>query len=110
MLLNLGNLQMVAEQRSAWLKTKTARFAVVLAVGSVLVLLIAASTISLPPVRATPGEGLDDLEPLAIELFGRYSLAFEAASILLLASMVAVMVLAKRQRKGTSSERLEAGR
>jgi len=46
-----------------------------------------------------PGErALDDLDTLARLLFSRYMLPFEAASLLLLATMVAVIVLAKRQR------------
>ena len=45
-----------------------------------------------------PERPLDDLETLATLLFSRYVLPFEAASLLLLATMVAVMVLAKRQR------------
>jgi NADH:ubiquinone oxidoreductase subunit 6 (subunit J) len=71
----------------------------VLGVGSALVGLIAAGSVAFPALQAKPGENLDALTPIAIELFGRYSLAFEAASILLLVSMVAVMVLAKRQRR-----------
>ena len=42
---------------------------------------------------------LDDLNRLAQQLFSRYMLPFEAASLLLLATMVAVIVLAKRQRE-----------
>lgn len=42
--------------------------------------------------------GIDRLTPLAIELFSRYMLPFEAASLLLLATMIAVIALAKRQR------------
>jgi NADH-quinone oxidoreductase subunit J len=42
---------------------------------------------------------LDDLNRLAELLFSRYMLPFEAASLLLLATMVAVIVLAKRQRE-----------
>lgn len=45
-------------------------------------------------------EGIDQLEPLAAELFSRHVLAFEASSLLLLATMIAVLVLAKRQRPG----------
>lgn len=49
---------------------------------------------------AVPGErALDDLDMLARLLFSRYMLPFEAASLLLLATMVAVIVLAKRQRE-----------
>jgi NADH-quinone oxidoreductase subunit J len=49
---------------------------------------------TLPQARA-----LDDLGTLARLLFSRYVLPFEAASLLLLATMVAVIVLAKRQRE-----------
>jgi hypothetical protein len=42
-------------------------------------------------------------------LFSRYALAFEAASLLLLATMVAVLVLAKRERgvRGTQVSQSE---
>ena len=43
-------------------------------------------------------EAIDDLHAIAGELFGQYLLPFEAASLLLLATMVGVIVLAKRQR------------
>jgi NADH-quinone oxidoreductase subunit J len=45
-----------------------------------------------------PERGLDDAVTLATSLFGRYALPFEAASLLLLAASVAVVVLAKRER------------
>jgi NADH-quinone oxidoreductase subunit J len=45
-----------------------------------------------------PAAGIDELESLATVLFSRYALPFEAASLLLLATMVAVLLLAKRQR------------
>ena len=45
-----------------------------------------------------PSVALDDLDTLARLLFSRYMLPFEAASLLLLATMVGVIVLAKRQR------------
>ena len=48
------------------------------------------------------GRALDDLPTLARLLFSRYMLPFEAASLLLLATMVAVIVLAKRQRERTT--------
>jgi NADH-quinone oxidoreductase subunit J len=47
---------------------------------------------------------LDDLDALARLLFSRYMLPFEASSLLLLATMVAVIVLAKRQRVKASAE------
>ena len=48
--------------------------------------------------------GIDQLTPLAIELFGRYMLPFEAASLLLLATMIAVIALAKRERGESKSD------
>jgi NADH-quinone oxidoreductase subunit J len=57
---------------------------------------------------------LDDLNLLAEQLFSRYMLPFEAASLLLLATMVGVIVLAKRQRErpergpATQANRTEA--
>jgi len=42
--------------------------------------------------------GIDDLNALATVLFSRYALPFEAASLLLLATMIGVITLAKRQR------------
>jgi NADH-quinone oxidoreductase subunit J len=54
---------------------------------------------TLTAVVAPDGRTLDDLEALAALLFSRYVLPFEAASLLLLATMVAVIVLAKRQRE-----------
>jgi NADH-quinone oxidoreductase subunit J len=45
-----------------------------------------------------PEHGLDTPVTLATSLFGRYALPFEAASLLLLAASVAVVVLAKRER------------
>ncbi len=47
--------------------------------------------------------GIDRLSSLAAVLFSRYMLPFEAASLLLLATMIAVIVLAKRQRPGTAT-------
>ena len=45
-----------------------------------------------------PEHGLDAPMSIATSLFGRYALPFEAASLLLLAAAVAVVVLAKRER------------
>jgi NADH-quinone oxidoreductase subunit J len=49
--------------------------------------------------QAMPEHGIDEIPALAGEMFGRYLLPFEAISILLLATAVAVVVLAKRDRK-----------
>lgn len=58
------------------------------------------------PVQAElPAEGLDPIPSLATEMFGRYLLPFEAISILLLATAVAVVVLAKRDRRASEGGR-----
>jgi NADH-quinone oxidoreductase subunit J len=51
-----------------------------------------------PGLDASHEGGLDPLVPLAEVLFSKYMLPFEAASLLLLATMVGVMLLAKRER------------
>ncbi len=49
---------------------------------------------------ALPEQGIDGLQGLAEAMFSRYLLPFEAISVLLLATAVAVVVLAKRKRGG----------
>jgi NADH-quinone oxidoreductase subunit J len=49
---------------------------------------------------ALPSQGIDELQGLAQAMFSRYLLPFEAVSVLLLATAVAVVVLAKRKRGG----------
>ena len=44
---------------------------------------------------------LDDMTSIAEVLFSKYMLPFEAASLLLLATLVGVMLLAKRERAGS---------
>jgi len=69
--------------------------------GALLLLsLIAIASGSGPAANGAGDAGLDDVGALAQLMFGRYLLPFEAASILLLAAAVAVIVLAKRQRGG----------
>jgi NADH-quinone oxidoreductase subunit J len=50
-------------------------------------------------VAPLPEHGLDPTPALARGLFGPYALPFEATSLLLLATAVAVIVLAKRNRR-----------
>jgi len=49
-----------------------------------------------------PAGGIDDLRLLAEAMFSRYLLPFEVTSVLLLATAVAVVVLAKRKRGGAA--------
>jgi NADH-quinone oxidoreductase subunit J len=49
---------------------------------------------------AVPAQGIDALQGLADAMFSSYLLPFEVISVLLLATAVAVVVLAKRKRGG----------
>ena len=99
MLLNLAHLGNKIELHDGLFDTPRGRIAGAIAVGLSLVGLITAQRAALPsPGGAEMPEGIDRVGDIAVALFGRYGLAFEAASLLLLATMVAVIVLAKRQR------------
>jgi NADH-quinone oxidoreductase subunit J len=101
MLLNLGQANARIELSKGLLESRRARVGGVIAVLLALIGLIAAQRAALPPPQgAEVTEGIDRVGDLAIQLFGRYGLPFEAASLMLLATMVAVIVLAKRQRGG----------
>jgi NADH-quinone oxidoreductase subunit J len=104
MLLNLGGMGTRFELSTEPLQKPGAKLAAVVAAALGLAGLIAAQLASLPelPSEGAP-ERIDDLEALAVALFGRYSLPFQAASVLLLATMVAVLVLAKRRPRGGKS-------
>ena len=105
MLLDLGDLGRRIEPARGLFQTGRARLAGVVAVALALVGLISAQRAALPRAGgADMDQGIDRVGDLALLLFGRYGLAFEAASLLLLATMVAVIVLAKRQR-GSRGER-----
>ena len=94
MLLNLGSVTTPLGERPALLRRRPARVGAALALAIGLMGLIAAQKSSLEaPDRAGQETGIDAIPALAGELFGRYSLAFEAAGMLLLATMIAVIVL-----------------
>lgn len=109
MLLNLGSLS-----RDGWLERSVLRARRMPLVMSVCAALFALTLIAigggaavqaateLGP-EATPLESVDSAKGLSEVLFSRYLLAFEAASVLLLAAAVAVMVLAKRERGAPSA-------
>jgi len=105
MLLNLADVVSKAEAGRGLLRSLGAKLGVLVAAATLLALLFSASTKALrqPPVEERP-QGIDGLVDLSAELFGRYSLPFEAMSVLLLATMVAVVMLAKRQRGGREKE------
>ena len=102
MLLNLADLGARLEVAQGLFAGRRGPVAAVVALGLGLAALIAAQRTALPEVHAgggsNPPGGIDRMGDLALALFGRYGFAFEAASMLLLATMVAVIVLAKRQR------------
>ena len=105
MLLNLGDFTAAAESGPGLLHSTSSKVGVTVAVAIGLVLLIVTSRGALSGERPQqPSEGIDSMRGLAAELFGRYSLPFEAISVLLLGTMVAVIVLAKRQRKGARGQ------
>jgi NADH-quinone oxidoreductase subunit J len=109
MLLDLGSFGAKVELVEERLATRFGKAAAAVALALALVGLIAAQRAALPPAGgARMDAGIDRVGDLARELFGRYGLAFEAASLLLLATMVAVIALAKRQRRARSAPETEA--
>jgi NADH-quinone oxidoreductase subunit J len=71
------------------------------AAGLLAVVTLAVLASDLPAPAPEPGQvGIDSATGLASWMFGRYVLPFEAVSVLLLATAVGVLVLAKRQRPG----------
>ena len=97
MLLNLG--QPGAEDPTDVRMFSRANSALMVVVAAALLFVIALGVRRAGPMPVTepmPAEGLDPIPALANEMFGRYLLPFEAISVLLLATAVAVVVLAKR--------------
>jgi len=116
MLLNLGEASELRRHAGQGLTRGRLAIAGVTAVAMVLVGVVSAGW-GEPHAAAPTGEvatsraahGIDQLDAIADVLFGRYMLPFEAASILLLATMIAVIALAKRQRdEGASHEPRES--
>jgi NADH-quinone oxidoreductase subunit J len=102
MLLNLADIAKVAEHPTRLIGVR--RVALAGFSSAVLGLLAVLAARSAPDVPADPAalaQGYDNLQAIAAQLFSRYLLPFEAASLLLLATMVGVIVLAKRQREAT---------
>ncbi len=103
MLLNLGDASGLREQTGFSLVGKRATIAGATALTLALVGILGAGFGK--EFRTNPAYvgGIDDLNALATVLFSRYALPFEAASLLLLATMVGVITLAKRQRASLPS-------
>jgi NADH-quinone oxidoreductase subunit J len=90
MLLNLG--PQTVEQERRWLTPRTWIGPLVLTVALLVELLHALASRS----RATTGSVVDPLQ-IGIELFGRYAIAVELASMLLLAGLIGAYHLGRRQ-------------
>ncbi len=100
MLLNLGGMGTRFELSAEPLKRARSQIAAAIAAGVGLAGLIAVQRASLPRIaQGGAPERIDDINQIAIALFGRYSLPFQAVSVLLLTTMVAVLVLAKRRTR-----------
>jgi NADH-quinone oxidoreductase subunit J len=99
MLLDLANLEDFRENTVRALGRNRIAIAGAIAIGLALVSGFAAWA-ALPGSQAAPDfdGAYDPIVPIAGLIFTRYLLAFEAAGLLLVATMVGVMVLAKRQR------------
>jgi len=100
MLLNQGDPVVLASEQGVLRKEQLAG-GLAVAGSALAVLLVAVVRTDLPrPIFGYlwPEGGLDPLLGMAQAMFGPYVLAFEGASVLLLATAVGVMTLAKRQR------------
>ena len=99
MLLNLSDIGQAAESNLGFLRGRWAWCGGLVAGMIALATLIAVQR-GAPPAASPEAvdQGLDALDAIAIELFGRYFLPFEAVGLLLLATMTAVIALAKRDR------------
>ncbi len=99
MLLNLGDSEGESAREPMFHRGPRAFLAMGTAVAILVAGLVAVLNTEFPPVDTDVAlTGNDPPGELALAMFGRYSLPFEAASVLLLATAVGVLVLAKRQR------------
>ena len=99
MLLNLGDVAQLTHHEGLSLSGRRLIVAGASAALLALVGVIAVNSGSAAVDGAAEGRGTDDLGQIAQALLGRYMLPFEASSLLLLATMIAVILLAKRQRE-----------
>jgi NADH-quinone oxidoreductase subunit J len=99
MLLNLGDERTLHPLELSIFRGRGLAMVLVVAVGLFMVAVVAITKQGVRPVgTAMPEHGFDDVHLLADAMFSRYLLPFEAVSLLLLATAVAVVVLAKRDR------------
>lgn len=105
MLLNLGDPGTADKTDAKMFARPNAALVVVIALALLFVGVFAVR--KMVPTTAgleMPENGIDTVPALASEMFGRYLLPFEAVSLLLLATAVAVLVLAKRDRGPRNKE------
>ena len=101
MLLNLGSMGPLPRLDRGMLERRRSTLAVAVAAALLAVGVMASFPArEVEAARALPEHGFDEPGLIARSLFGRYLLPFEATSLLLLATAVAVVVLAKRDRGG----------
>ena len=99
MLLNLGQAGPLPVLDREMFSRRRSSLAIAIAAALFIASAVAITAVEKPPdVAAMPAHGLDAPASLARSLFGPYALPFEATSLLLLATAVAVLVLAKRNR------------
>jgi NADH-quinone oxidoreductase subunit J len=99
MLLNLGHAGALPDLDREMFSRRRSALAIAVAAALFIAAAVAITAVERPPeVAEMPVHGLDATESLARSLFGPYALPFEATSLLLLATAVAVVVLAKRNR------------
>ena len=105
MILNLGNAGPLPRIDREMFRRRRSTTSVAVAAGILAASVLAVSRLSSrEALSSVPEHGLDSPMTLATSLFGRYALPFEAASLLLLAASVAVVVLAKRERGARQRE------
>jgi len=105
MLLNLSDVNAVFDAPTRVLGQK--RYAIATGAAALigLVALFAGGSVQASEsAGAIPAEGYDRIEYLGALLFSRYMIPFQASALLLLATMIGVLVLAKRRRDGDIEE------
>jgi NADH-quinone oxidoreductase subunit J len=118
MLLNMSDIDALAEHPARSLGSRRVTIAVGSAALLAIVTIVAAGTggastdAAAVAGAAMPPGGYDQLEWISSLLFSRYIVPFQASAVLLLATMIGVLVLAKRRRNAdapAAARALEAG-
>jgi NADH-quinone oxidoreductase subunit J len=100
MLLNLSDVNAVFDSSRKVLGQKRVAIATAAAGVIGLIALFAGGSVQAREASSViPAEGFDRIDYLAGLLFSRYMIPFQASALLLLATMIGVLVLAKRRRE-----------